>query len=180
MSPTPEHDKRFDAWKRGENHDIPAAYKYVESIISTADGGTGLHTWHGWAIREAFLAGISFAQSSTELARDAVLGSIVRVSGITSDAVDSWMRGQAKGRRRMEMGLRAIAAHLTSEKTNTPPVPTQTMPPRAVMESAEWNDQRRELEKRVEEAARDLIAFSGAAGMNMPFEGLNVRIEVTS
>lgn len=179
MSETPEHDRRFEAWKRGENHDIPAAYKYVESILHTADACRGLHAWRGWAIREAFLAGITFAQTHGELVRNAALGTIVRASGITPDAVEAWMRGQAKGRRRMEMGLRAIAAHLTSEKTKEQPAPTNTMPPREVLESDAWNEQRIELQNRVEEAARDLIAFSGAAGMELPFDGLKIRIEVT-
>lgn len=66
MSDTPEHDKRMDAWKRNENNDIPTAYAYVDSILHTADGG-GYYTWHGWALREAFLAGISHAEGKQRL-----------------------------------------------------------------------------------------------------------------
>lgn len=55
MQLTPEHDKRD-----GEtlHPDIEAAYRYVESIVHTADNRDGL-SWHGWALREAFLAGMS-------------------------------------------------------------------------------------------------------------------------
>lgn len=62
MSDMPEHDKRFDAWKRNENQDIPAAYRYVESVAHTMDAepvAGRCNAWHGWALREAFLAGMS-------------------------------------------------------------------------------------------------------------------------
>lgn len=66
MSLTPEHDKRgtppieYD----GRLHpDVSAAYDYVENVVQTADGMHGhTPTWHGWALREAFLAGISYAE----------------------------------------------------------------------------------------------------------------------
>ena len=52
----------------GELHpDHTAAYAYVESVLPTAveDDGVSYHVWHGWAMREAFLAGISYAKENT-------------------------------------------------------------------------------------------------------------------
>jgi hypothetical protein len=40
----------------------PEAYKYVESISHTADDKERM-MWHGWALREAFLAGIKYGQT---------------------------------------------------------------------------------------------------------------------
>ena len=57
-SPTPEHDKRELA--HGLHPDVDAAYDYVISVRSTADAGAG--AWHGWALREAFLAGVSHCE----------------------------------------------------------------------------------------------------------------------
>jgi hypothetical protein len=57
----PEHTKRG-----GNNDDITlnseisAAYDYVHSVLDTSDY-KGSYLWHGWALREAFLAGISYA-----------------------------------------------------------------------------------------------------------------------
>jgi hypothetical protein len=57
MSATPEHDKR----PRGDG-DIVDAYNYVDSVVGTNDLIVGFGpVWHGWALREAFLAGISHA-----------------------------------------------------------------------------------------------------------------------
>lgn len=69
---TPEHTKRgsFDHASVGELHDdISAAYDYVHSVIHTADVTTP-YAWHGWALREAFLAGISYAQRSSHWPKD--------------------------------------------------------------------------------------------------------------
>ena len=63
MSRTPEHDKRdMDG---GLHPDVEAAYDYVSGLsVTTVDGCNGnAPFWHGWAIREAFLAGISYAAS---------------------------------------------------------------------------------------------------------------------
>ncbi len=57
---TPEHTKRSG---QSIHPDIEAAYKYVESIQNTSDFKDDL-CWFGWAIREAFLAGISYANST--------------------------------------------------------------------------------------------------------------------
>jgi len=69
---TPEHDKRlgghdcnFDETDHLPLHpDINAAYDYVTSVLNTSDF-TNPIAWHGWAIREAFLAGISHAQKNS-------------------------------------------------------------------------------------------------------------------
>jgi hypothetical protein len=63
MELTPEHTKRNTL--KGLHPDVEAAYDYVTSRISTADDPVMLW-WHGWALREAFLAGISFAQEDIE------------------------------------------------------------------------------------------------------------------
>ena len=60
---TPEHTKRAGAARIGELHpDISAAYDYVDSVIDAAIAVDG-HAWHGWSMREAFLAGISHAKA---------------------------------------------------------------------------------------------------------------------
>ena len=62
---TPEHTKRgsVDHASEGELHpEIHAAYDYVDSVLHTADVCTP-YAWHGWALREAFLAGISHARA---------------------------------------------------------------------------------------------------------------------
>ncbi|NKI17397.1 hypothetical protein HCU74_08205 [Spongiibacter sp. KMU-166] len=60
---TPEHDKRGSADHGAENDgelhpEISAAYDYVASVLDTSDFKDA-YAWHGWALREAFLAGIS-------------------------------------------------------------------------------------------------------------------------
>lgn len=60
MTLMPEHDKR----EQSSTHlhpDVLEAFKYVESVSKTADYPLA-HAWHGWALREAFLAGVSYAQ----------------------------------------------------------------------------------------------------------------------
>lgn len=67
---TPEHTKRgsIDHATVGEIHpDINAAYDYVDSVAHTADVTTP-SMWYGWALREAFLAGISFGRSAKKMA----------------------------------------------------------------------------------------------------------------
>ena len=63
---SPEQDKRT-----GPDHgwgfegplpdDVSAAYDYVESVVNTSDYIKPL-VWHGWALREAFLAGVTWAE----------------------------------------------------------------------------------------------------------------------
>lgn len=63
MTDMPEHDKRAG----GESEDIGAAYRYVESVAHTMDAEAihgHYHAWHGWALREAFLAGMSAKDAS--------------------------------------------------------------------------------------------------------------------
>lgn len=62
----PEHSKRNndEGYKEGQgalHPDIKEAYKYVESISDTSDF-VDEYAWHGWALREAFLAGISYCE----------------------------------------------------------------------------------------------------------------------
>jgi hypothetical protein len=62
---TPEHTSRRDA---DDLHpEVKAAYAYVDRVLHTADAHSafGGYAWHGWAIREAFLAGCSHADSAT-------------------------------------------------------------------------------------------------------------------
>lgn len=56
--PMPEHDKRSVGC--GLHDDVEAAYAYVESVSDTRDIPSP-PGWRGWALREAFLAGISHA-----------------------------------------------------------------------------------------------------------------------
>jgi hypothetical protein len=44
-------------------NELRLAYQYVESVAHTADDHVG-HRWNGWALREAFLAGMHAAKSS--------------------------------------------------------------------------------------------------------------------
>jgi hypothetical protein len=56
----PEHDIRDQ--EIGLHPEVQAAYRYVDSVIHTADAASPFgHAWHGWALREAFLAGCSHA-----------------------------------------------------------------------------------------------------------------------
>lgn len=65
----PEHTQRgsVDHDSGGELHpELVAAYDYVDSVLHTADV-TMPYVWHGWALREAFLAGISYAKREGEM-----------------------------------------------------------------------------------------------------------------
>lgn len=56
---TPEHTKRA---MDGRLHpDVSAACRYVDGVLDTAGAALlqGGYAWHGWALREAFLAGCS-------------------------------------------------------------------------------------------------------------------------
>ena len=64
---TPEHTARHpdsDGYS-----EVIAAYQYVESVISTADAQSpvGGYAWHGWALREAFLAGCTHVHTALPL-----------------------------------------------------------------------------------------------------------------
>lgn len=61
---TPEHSKRN--MPGGLHPEIEAAYAYVETVLDTADLSSPVRAWHGWALREAFLAGCSTAQACQE------------------------------------------------------------------------------------------------------------------
>ncbi len=58
---TPEHAKRDDG--HDLHPDVVAAYAYVDRVLNTSDY-TNPYAWHGWALREAFLAGISHAAAA--------------------------------------------------------------------------------------------------------------------
>ncbi len=62
---TPQHTARAREHKAGVpgvHPQVDAAYAYVNSILKTADISVGgAPAWYGWAIREAFLAGCSYA-----------------------------------------------------------------------------------------------------------------------
>ncbi len=64
-SATPEHDKRMT--EKGHIHpDVLKSYWYVDSVLWTADAVAHGYAWHGWALREAFLAGMSAAREESE------------------------------------------------------------------------------------------------------------------
>lgn len=44
--------------------EVDAAHKYVESVVESADAKQPYPMWHGWALREAFLAGIKNERES--------------------------------------------------------------------------------------------------------------------
>jgi hypothetical protein len=54
---TPEHSAR--PWASVGYPEVEAAYRYVDSVVQHADAISpcGGYAWHGWALREAFLAG---------------------------------------------------------------------------------------------------------------------------
>jgi hypothetical protein len=59
---SPEHTAR--ATNNNLHPEVGAAYAYVDRVLHTADGRSafnGAPAWHGWALREAFLAGCSHA-----------------------------------------------------------------------------------------------------------------------
>lgn len=59
---TPEHNKRATAPDEKMHPEVHAAYRYVDSVLPTANkDDDDCWTWHGWAMREAFLAGCSHA-----------------------------------------------------------------------------------------------------------------------
>jgi len=63
---TPEHTKRHP--DSDFYSEVIAAYCYVDSVVSHADAisPVGGHAWHGWALREAFLAGCSHARQEVK------------------------------------------------------------------------------------------------------------------
>jgi hypothetical protein len=58
---TPEHT--FRPHGSDSYSEVIAAYKYVDSVLLTADAQSfaDKYAWYGWALREAFLAGCSHA-----------------------------------------------------------------------------------------------------------------------
>ena len=67
---TPEHTKRgngHDSFDIDQpiHVDVNAAYDYVNKVLDTSDYKDS-YLWHGWALREAFLAGISHAKNLSE------------------------------------------------------------------------------------------------------------------
>jgi len=59
---TPEHTAR--GMENCFHPEVEAAYAYVGRVLHTADGRSAFNNapaWHGWALREAFLAGCSHA-----------------------------------------------------------------------------------------------------------------------
>lgn len=68
---TPEHTKRSGTDHGADSPaslhpEVEAAYNYVDSVLDTSDF-RGAYAWHGWALREAFLAGISFAEIGKDM-----------------------------------------------------------------------------------------------------------------
>lgn len=62
---TPEHSKRNLNLEQGLHNDVSDAYEYVESVLDTSDF-VDEYAWHGWALREAFLAGISYCEGKNK------------------------------------------------------------------------------------------------------------------
>ena len=82
---TPEHDKRKTGADEPLHPEVLAAYEYVENadpdLYENADPDVyeddRIPYWGGWALREAFLAGITYAQQSQEAAtKDAFFAGI--------------------------------------------------------------------------------------------------------
>lgn len=61
----PEHDRRSASHDNDLHPEVCAAYKYVNSVINTTDFIKPI-AWHGWALREAFLAGITYKNNNQE------------------------------------------------------------------------------------------------------------------
>lgn len=55
---TPEHSCRVQ--EETLHKDVISAYAYVDSVQDTCDSPQA-QMWYGWALREAFLAGITHA-----------------------------------------------------------------------------------------------------------------------
>ena len=66
---TPEHNSRHP--DSDSYSEVTAAYKYVDSVLSTADAQSPVNglAWHGWALREAFLAGCTHAAEQLRTTR---------------------------------------------------------------------------------------------------------------
>ena len=66
---TPEHNSRHP--DSDSYSEVTAAYKYVDSVLSTADAQSPVNgrAWHGWALREAFLAGCTHAADQLRTTR---------------------------------------------------------------------------------------------------------------
>jgi hypothetical protein len=61
---TPEHTRRPPDDPLYE--EVKAAYRYVDSVVPMADAisPVGGYAWHGWCLREAFLAGCTHARGA--------------------------------------------------------------------------------------------------------------------
>jgi hypothetical protein len=66
MDITPEHTARI--MDNDLHPEVMASYAYVDRVSHTADiqAAPGIPAWHGWAIREAFLAGCSHAAAESQ------------------------------------------------------------------------------------------------------------------
>jgi hypothetical protein len=66
MDITPEHTARI--MDNDLHPEVRASYAYVDWVSHTADiqAAPGIPAWHGWAIREAFLAGCSHAAAESQ------------------------------------------------------------------------------------------------------------------
>lgn len=58
----PEHTKRDTPDHKPMHPELAAAYQYVESVVDTSDF-TNVQAWFGWALREAYLAGITYGKN---------------------------------------------------------------------------------------------------------------------
>ena len=63
---TPEHDKRETGADQPLHPDVLGAYEYVENADPDVYEDDRIPYWGGWALREAFLAGITYAQQQAE------------------------------------------------------------------------------------------------------------------
>ena len=61
---TPEHTARRSG--SCPHDEVAESYRYVDRVLDTADYAD-VHAWHGWAIREAFLAGCSHAAKTPKV-----------------------------------------------------------------------------------------------------------------
>jgi hypothetical protein len=66
---TPEHTKRRSDDRSPLHPEVIASYCYVEGVLDSADMPSNAlrgPLWYGWALREAFLAGCSYAKQEVK------------------------------------------------------------------------------------------------------------------
>jgi hypothetical protein len=85
---TPEHSAR--PWASVGYPEVEAAYRYVDGMVKHAD--IPIQGWHGWALREAFLAGCTHHQHLDELCDNAFkAGSLAAIESMQVGLERGWL-----------------------------------------------------------------------------------------